>query len=177
DRRDGAEVAVVVHDVEDPVAAAEVPDHAADVSEEKALPRGGGSEPLTVFHHSEKRILIAGLQDGVNQRREGHPTEDVKRGFGKDEDLKHAGCGGQHPGIAADEEHKSSLANDYECKIEALSQRLPLLGIDVGLTQDASECADRNLVLPGNDGRIHYGFRASNKFDVAALLGGFDKAG
>ena len=99
-----------MHDVEDPVATAEVPNDSAEISKEKALPRCCRREEAAAISKSEQRVLLTALQDGVDKGCEGDPTEDVECGFGEDQDLKHARCGGQHPGIASDLEHGLSVA-------------------------------------------------------------------
>src|SRR6516162_9041106 len=96
--------------MEDPIAAAQVPNDSTEVAQEKALQRRCWSEKAAAVSEGEQRVLFAALQDGVNQRRDGDPTQDVQRWLGEDQDLKHAGCGGQHPGIASDLEHDLSVA-------------------------------------------------------------------
>ena len=47
----------------------------------------------------------------------------------------------------------------------------------MSLAENASQGADRDLVLPGHNGGIDYPAQASHKLDMAALLGGFDETG
>ena len=61
--------------------------------------------------------------------------------------------------------------------MRALAESLPIVKIDVSLAENASQGADRDLVLPGHNSGIDYPARASHELDMAALLGGFEETG
>ena len=81
---------IQMHRVVDPVATAEIPDDAAGIAEQESLPSGRRREPFAVFDHGEKRVLVAALEYGVNERRERDPAQKIKRGFREDQDLQNA---------------------------------------------------------------------------------------
>ena len=85
-----ANPAVHVHDIEDPIATAEVPDDAADITEQEALPRRRGRKKESTVGERQGDILLAALQDGVNQRGQRHPAQQVKCGLGEDQHLENA---------------------------------------------------------------------------------------
>ena len=53
----------------------------------------------------------------------------------------------------------------------------PLVRINVRLIEDASNRANRNLMLLRHDRRIHSHARTADKLDVASSLPGFRKTG
>ena len=79
-----------MHGVVNPVATAEIPDDSAGIGEQETLPRGRGREPLPVFNHGEQRVLVAALENGVDEWREGDPAQEIQCGLREDQDLQNA---------------------------------------------------------------------------------------
>ena len=83
DRHRRADPAVEVHDVEHPGAASQVPDDSADISQQKSLPRRRGGQELPAVGEHHHDILLAALQDGVDQRSQRDPAQQVESRIGK----------------------------------------------------------------------------------------------
>lgn len=68
-------------------------------------------------------------------------------------------------------------ARHFYGQVVSLTERFPFGRINVSLTENAPEGADRNLVLLRNDRGIDDDAAASYKLDMAALLACFDETG
>jgi len=60
--------------MKDPEATTQIPNHAADVTEKKALARGCGREKLSAVGQHHAHVLFTAFEDSVNERRQCHPT-------------------------------------------------------------------------------------------------------
>ena len=58
----------------------------------------------------------------------------------------------------------------------AIDRLIPIVGVDVSLAEDASQCANSNFEFLWNDSSIDSRFRASDKLHVATLLTRLNKA-
>ncbi len=69
--------------------------------------------------------------------------------------------------------HTSCRANLIARKpiVRGSTQIIPIVGIDVGLTQDTAQSADRYLLLARHDGRVDGFSDSSYKLDVATPSG------
>lgn len=92
-----------MHGVVDPIAGAEIPEDAADVSEEETLQRRGGVEFLGgVDLKGEWR---AGAKQSDQERGDGNPAKEIKARQRENEDLKDGGKDHKLPGRFMNAEH------------------------------------------------------------------------
>ena len=163
------------------------------VAQQKSLPRRCRRQKLSAVGEHHRHVLLAALEDGVNQRRQRDPTEQVDREVGEDQDLENARQAGEDPGSRADTSHVASVTKRNDTSVarrlrvgyrnnfipawpaESSAKGFPFIGVQMRLAQNAAECSDWDFGPPRHNRRVDHLSNSSHKFDVTALLTGFNE--